>query len=213
MCVNEKTFRFLVRALLAVFVLVAANLSIANAQQHQIPSVAAFLTNPGHLLLEHPVGGPLMTNEVQQLALADPSTFRVLLSLLVDANDLQKRAIADGLAQAAKIEVLTDQTLAADWQQQIAVIDDPTFKRAATDAFGDVQLGAVGQGPLGGGGGGPAGPQGPTTAGPPEDLRSHAIPTSGFTYTATTTAATSPSHVFTNPTRTHAPGPASPVSP
>ena len=50
----------------------------------------------------------------------------------------------EGLTQAAKNEVLTNQTLAADWQQQIAAITDPTFKTAATNALGDVQLGAVG---------------------------------------------------------------------
>ena len=98
----------------------------------------------------------MLVNKVQQLALNDASTFKVLLGLVADASEPQRRAIAEGLVQAAKVEVLTDQTLAANWQQQIVAITDPIFRTAAIDALGDVQLGAVGQGPLGGAGGGQA---------------------------------------------------------
>ena len=144
-------------------------MSAAQAQQTQIPTVSAFLANPGQLLQQNPNGGSLLASGVQQLALADPSTFKILIGLVANANDLQKAAIAQGLAQAAKIEVLTNQALAADWQQQIAAITDPTFKTAALNAFGDVQLGAVGGaagagsglgGPGGGAGGGGAAPIG-----------------------------------------------------
>ena len=97
----------------------AVGFSAVHAQQPQLPSVAEFLANPERLLQENPNGGTLLAKKVQQLALDDASTFKVLLGLLANANDQQKRAIAEGLVQAAKIEVLTDQTLAADWQQQI----------------------------------------------------------------------------------------------
>jgi len=206
MFVIDRTFRGAARAILVMLVLAGTGLSAANAQQNQIPSVAAFLANPGQLLARNPDGGQLLANEVQQLALADPSTFRVLLALLANANDLQKRALGEGLAQATKIEVLTDQALAEGWQDQIAASDDPTFKTAATNAFGDVQLGAVGGGPLGGNGGGPSSSSVSASSGPPANSRSTPVPTQPFTFTATTTAG--PGLSFTTNTT-----PATPVSP
>jgi hypothetical protein len=189
MSVIDGMFRVIARAMLAVSVLSAVGLVTANAQQSQTqtPTVREFLANPGQLLQQYPNGGSQLDNLVQQLALADPSTVEVLLGLLVNANELQKGAIGSGLAQAAKIEVLTDQALAEVWQNQIAAIDDPAFKKAAIDGFGDVQLGAVGGGPLGGAGGGPSS-QGRTTSGPPQDIRSIPVPTQQFTSTPTTTA-------------------------
>ena len=175
-------------------------LSAANAQQYQTPSVAEFLANPAQLLARNPNGGQLLANEVQQLALADPSTFRILLALLANANDLQKRALGEGLAQATKIEVLTDQALAEGWQDQIAASNDPTFQTAATNAFGDVQLGAVGGGPLGGSGGGPGSPLS-GSSGPSEAPHSVPVPTKQFTFGATTTAG--PSLSFTTNTSPH----------
>ena len=125
-----------------------------------------------------------MISAVEQLALADPSTFKVLIGLLANANDQQKGAIGEGLTQAAKIEVLTNQTLAADWQQQIAAITDPAFKIAATNALGDVQLGSIGGGNLGSAGGGPAGPTG--GGGAPQTIQSNPTNTQTFTFTGST---------------------------
>jgi hypothetical protein len=208
MFVVYRTFRSAARAILAIVILAGVGLSAANAQQYQTPSVAEFLANPAQLLARNPIGGQLLANEVQQLALADPSTFRILLALLANANDLQKRSLGEGLAQATKIEVLTDQALAEGWQDQIAASDDPTFKTAATNAFGDVQLGAVGGGPLGGNGGGPSSSVS-ASSGPPANSRSTPVPTQPFTFTATTTAG--PGLSFT--TNTTPATPATPVSP
>lgn len=190
MCVMDRTLRFLAGAILAVFVMAFAGMNTAGAQQSQTPAVSAFLANPGLLLQQNPSGGPLLTNAVQQLALADPSTFKILIGLLANANDLQKGAIGEGLAQAAKIEVLTNQPLATEWQQQIAAITDPAFKTAATNAFGDVRLGAVGGGPLGaaGGGGQTNSLQGPGGPGPLQDIRSNFVSTQTFTFTSSTNA-------------------------
>ena len=112
MRVIHKVIRLLAAASLAI-VLGAVGFSAVNAQQPQLPSVAEFLANPERLLKENPNGGTLLVNKVQQLALNDASTFKVLLGLVADASEPQKRAIAEGLVQAAKVEVLTDQTLAA----------------------------------------------------------------------------------------------------
>lgn len=188
MHVADRTFRFIAGAILAVFVVAAVAMSAAKAEQAPTPTASEFLANPGQLLQQHPSGGSLMANAVQQLALADPSTFKVLLGLLANANDTQKGAIGAGLAQAAKIEVLTDQTLAADWQQQIAAINDPSFKTAALNAFGDVKLGAVGAGPgaagtgLGGSGSGSGG-------GSLQSIQSSPTPTQSFTFSSSTSGA------------------------
>jgi hypothetical protein len=181
MDVVGRTFRFIAGAILAVFVMAAVGMSAANAQQTKTPPVSAFLANPGQLLEQNPNGGPLLSNAVQQLALADPSTFKVLLGLLANANDLQKGAIGQGLAQAAKIEVLTDQATAADWQQQIAAVTDTAFKTAATNAFGDVKLGAVGGGAAGGNSGGASIGVG---SGAAQTIGGNGVPTHSFTFSS-----------------------------
>jgi hypothetical protein len=194
MYAGERKLGFVAGAFLAGFVLATAGMTTANAQQSQTPTVSAFLANPGLLLQQNPNGGTKLANAVQQLALLDPTTFKVLLGLLANANDLQKGAIGEGLAQAAKVEVLTNQAIAADWQQQIAAVTDPAFKTAALNAFGDVRLGAVGGGAgglgaagagLGGPGGGPGGGGG----GGPQDIRSAPTSTQSFTTSASTSGA------------------------
>ena len=186
MYVIDRTFRFIVGAILAAFVVATVAMSAANAEQAPTPTASEFLANPGQLLQQYPNGGSLLANAVQQLALADPSTFKALLGLVANANDAQKGAIGQGLAQAAKIEVLTNQALAADWQQQIAAINDPTFKTAALNAFGDVQLGAVGGAAGGAAGAGLGGPGGAPGGGSPQDIHSNPTPTSQFTLTSST---------------------------
>src|SRR5665811_577501 len=108
MYVLDRTFRFIAGAMLAAFVMAAVGMSATNAQQSQNPTVSAFLANPGQLLQQNPNGGALLITAVQQLALADPSTFKVLLGLLANANDQQKGALGEGLTKAAKVEVLID---------------------------------------------------------------------------------------------------------
>ena len=180
-----RTLRFIAGAIVAVLVLAGVDARPAHAQQP--PTVSAFLANPGQLLTQYPVGGTLMIGAVEQLALADPSTFKTLIGLLANANDQQKGAIGEGLTQAAKTEVLTNQTVAADWQQQIAAITDPSFKTAATNALGDVQLGSIGGGNLGSSGGGPTG-QGGGGGGAPATFPQTNTNTPGFTFTSSTNA-------------------------
>jgi hypothetical protein len=188
MYVVDRTFRFIAGAILAAFVMGSVGMSAANAEQAPMPTASAFLANPGQLLQQNPNGGSLLANAVQQLALSDPSTFKALLGLLANANDAQKGAIGQGLAQAAKIEVLTDQTRAADWQQQIAAVNDPPFKTAAANAFGDVKLGAIG-GAAGAAGSGFGGAGGGSGGGSLEDIRSRGTTTPSFTTSASTSGA------------------------
>lgn len=178
----DRTTRFIASAIIGIGILAAAEARPAHAQQP--PTISAFLANPAQLLQQYPNGGNLLISAVQQLALADPAAFKALIGLVGNANDQQKGAIGEGLTQAAKTEVLINQTLAADWQQQIAAITDPTFKIAATNALGDVQLGSIGGGNLGSAGGGPAGPGG--GGGGPQDIRSNPTNTQGFGFTGST---------------------------
>jgi hypothetical protein len=186
MCVVDRAIRFIAGAIVGAAVLVAVGTGVSNAQQPQSAqplSVSAFMANPNQLLQQYPSGGSLMISVIQQLALADPATFTVLLGLVANANDPQKGALGEGLAQAAKIEVLTNQTLATEWQQQIEAMTDTVFKTAATNAFGDVRLGAIGGGPLGAAGGGPGGAGG---GGSLESLVSAPVVTQPFAYTGST---------------------------
>jgi hypothetical protein len=180
---------FLIAA--GIFAVCLLHTEAANAQQSRNPNVTAFLANPAQLLQQNPEGGLKLTDAVQELALADTSTFKILLGLLGSANDLQKSAIGAGLAQAAKIEVLTDQTVAADWQQQIASINDPSFKMAATNSFGDVKIGALGGSPLGGTGTGP-GLGAPQATGSAQSISSSGVATGTFTITSSVGPASSP---------------------
>jgi hypothetical protein len=212
MCVIGRAFRFIAGVVFAVSVLAAVGMSATNAQQSQNPTVSAFLANPGQLLQQNPNGGALLITAVQQLALADPSTFKVLLGLLANANDQQKGAIGEGLTKAAKVEVLIDQALAEDWQQQIAAITDPTFKTAATNALGDVRLGAVGGAAGGDAGAGLGGlGSGPAGGGAPQDIRSNAVNTPSFTFTGSTTSG--PGFTFTGSTTFRPGGSSTSVSP
>jgi len=203
---GNRASRFSLCAIVAAFVVTAGGISTANAQKTPTPTltVSAFLADPGQLLQQYQNGGPILISTVEQFALADPTTFKALLGLLATANGAQKSAIGAGLAQAAKVEVLTNQALAADWQQQIGAITDASFKTAATNAFGDVQLGGIGGGPLGGTGGGGGGQTAPlnqssSNSGPAQNFQSTPVATSNFTYSSSVSAANSPPSNPTSP--------------
>jgi len=195
MSVIGRTLRLIAGAIFAASILVPIAPNTASAQQTQPPTAKAFLVNPQQLLQQYPNGGQLLIKAVQQLALEDPSTFKVLIGLLKDANDLQRGAIGEGLAQATKLEVLADQALATEWQQEIVAITDPTFKTAALNAFGDVTIGAVGATPLGGQlGGFGTDQQGSNGSSVVQDIRSKTVNTQSFVFTTTPIFGTTPSN-------------------
>jgi hypothetical protein len=189
---RSSGWTYRLRAGVIAAALVAIGVTAAQAQQPQSPAVSAFLADPGQLLQQNPNAGAQLSNAVQTLALADPATFKALLGLIANATDAQKAAIGTGLAQATKVEVLTNQALATDWQTQLAAITDPTFKVATTDAFGDVQLGSVGGGSVGAAGsglGGPGSAPGSTTGTPPENIGSNPINSQTSSFTSSTSGA------------------------
>jgi hypothetical protein len=189
---SGSSSRFL--AGVTVAVLAAIGLTSAHAQQQQNPPAPTQQqSNPvDQLLQKYTNAGAELSNAVETLALTDPSTFKALLGLIANATDPQKAAIGTGLAQATKVEVLTNQALATDWQTQLAAITDPTFKVATTDAFGDVQLGSVGGGSVGAAGsglGGPGNAPGGTGGGPPANIQSNPINTQTTSFTSSISGA------------------------
>lgn len=156
----------------------------------QSPTAPAFIANPKSILDENPNGGGRLSTEIRDLLVSDGSTLGPIVDLIKDANDAQKMAISDGLAQAAKLLVLTNQALAADIQSRIAAINDPTITVAFTNALGDVRLGGVGAGagPLGGAGVGSGGPSNLSGAASAlENIGSQGTPTAAFAFTGGTT--------------------------
>jgi hypothetical protein len=180
--------RFIAAAAVALLAFAALGMSAAYAQQSGTPTAAS----PAQLLQQYPNGGTALSNAIEQLLLSDSSKFQAFLDQLKNANDQQRAAMGDAFAKAAKIKVLTDQALALEWQRLIAEINDPSFKTAALNAFGDVQLGSIGGaagGDAGAGLGGPGAGAG-TTSG---QTTSTTTPpsTQFFTFSAGTTSATS----------------------
>jgi len=179
---------------LAIFAVGTAP-AFAQTANAPVATSQAFIANPKAILEQNPNGGGKLSTQVRDLAAGDGSTVGPIINLLKDANDAQKMAISDGLAQAAKLVVLTNQTLAADIQSRIAAINDPTITVAFTNALGDVRLGGVGGGALGGalggagsGGGGQSSPSGGSSS--VENLSSAGTPTGAFSFTGNTVGAT-----------------------
>jgi hypothetical protein len=166
-----------------------------TSQIAQSSTTAAFIANPKSILQQNPNGGGKLSSQIRDLAASDGSTLGPIVDLIKDANDAQKMAISDGLAQAAKLVVLTNQALAADIQSRIAAINDPTVTVAFTNALGDVRLGGVGAGAggtafggAGAGGGGATIPSG--SASSVESINSPGTPTSAFSFTGNTVGST-----------------------
>jgi hypothetical protein len=178
--------RLVASVIVGAWIVTTAAAQPGSPQPSPAPDVTAFLANPAQLLQQNPNGDTALSNAVQALALADPSSFKALIGLVATANDAQKRALGTGLAQATKIEVMTNQALATEWQQQIAAITDPIFKIAATDAFGDIALAATGSGAVGAAGNGLGGPgNGPgSIGGGLENIGSTPVATSPFSLTS-----------------------------
>ena len=121
----NKSARVLVGAIVAAFIVTGSGIGAANAQTQ----------TPAQLLQQNPNGGQLLINALEQLVLTNPSTFNTILGSVGGANEQQKIAIATGLSQAAKTLVLTNEPLAAEWQEKILAITDPAFKTAALNAL------------------------------------------------------------------------------
>jgi hypothetical protein len=155
-------FRLVVRcSIAAIFVLCAqlANAEVAGQGSKMAPAeVAAFLANPGQVMSQFPNGGPGLVKVVGDLMGSDKATLATLIAFAKTANEDQRKAIAQGLAQAAKAYAAGDPAFANQIQTSVANSGLPEFSKAYAEAAGDTGTAATG----GGGGGG-----GPNVAGTP----------------------------------------------
>jgi hypothetical protein len=157
--------RFLVHGLVGGLLMLSPQL--VNAQ---VPSgatlppaaVSAFQANPGQLLSQFRDGGPDMTKQVIDLVGSDKATLATIIALAKTANEDQRKAIANGLAQVAKAYAQGDPGFANQIQISVANSGLPEFAKAYAEAAGDTGTASTGGG--GGGGGGPI--AGPPTGGP-----------------------------------------------
>jgi hypothetical protein len=141
----------------------ALSVQFANAQTPgggAPPSVvAAFQANPSQLLTQFPNGGPDMTSQVRALITADRTTLSTIISLARNANQDQRKALAQALADTAKQAAANDPAFANQIQQAVATSGISEFAKAYAEAAGDTGTASTGGG---GGGGGPNVPGAPT---------------------------------------------------
>jgi hypothetical protein len=137
-----------------------ANAQIAG-QVAPLPAaaIAAFQANPKQLLSQFPNGGPEMIKQTRDLLISDRNTLNPIIAQAKTADQDQRTAMAQALAQAAKTYVTNgDPAFADQIQQTVASSGIAEFAKAYAEAAGDTGTAATG----GGGGGG-----GPNTAGAP----------------------------------------------
>jgi hypothetical protein len=138
-----------------------ANAQVAGQGPALAPAaIAAFLANPGQVMNQFPNGGPGLVKQVADLMGSDKATLATLIAFAKTADEDQRKAIAQGLAQAAKAYAAGDPAFANQIQQSVANSGLPEFAKAYAEAAGDTGTAATGGG--GGGGGG-----GPNVAGAP----------------------------------------------
>jgi hypothetical protein len=157
-------FRSVVRCSFGAIFMLSAQLANAQVagQGAALPpaAIAVFLANPGQVMGQFPNGGPGLVKEVSDLMGSDKATLATLIAFAKGANEDQRRAIAQGLAQAAKAYAAGDPAFANQIQTSVANSGLPEFSKAYAEAAGDTGTAATGGG--GGGGGG-----GPNVAGAP----------------------------------------------
>ena len=154
--------RFLACGLVGGFLMLSPQLANAqvpgNGATLPPATVSAFQANPGQLLSQFRDGGPDLTKQVIDLVGSDKATLATIIALAKTANEDQRKAIANGLAQVAKAYAQGDPGFANQIQVSVANSGLPEFAKAYAEAAGDTGTASTGGG--GGGGGGP------TTGGP-----------------------------------------------
>jgi hypothetical protein len=171
--------RFAVRCLIAGFLMLSpqfANAQISGQFATLPPSdISAFLGNPSQLLSQFPDGGPGLVKQVRDLVSSDKATLAAIIALAKPANEDQRKAIAEALAQVAKAYAANDPSFTNQIQQSVANTGLTEFAKAYADAAGDTGTASIG----GGGGSG-----GPTTVGPPTGGSNGGSITGGSTFVA-----------------------------
>jgi hypothetical protein len=146
-------FRSVVRVFIGVSFLLSAQFAMAQG--------AGQGPTPGQSLGQFRDGGPEMVKQIRDLVAADKASVATIISFARTANEDQRKAIAEGLAQVAKANAQNDPAFANSIQQAVAASGIPELAKAYAEAAGDTGTASTGGGG-GGGGGGPNGPGAPS---------------------------------------------------
>ena len=146
----------IVRVVVRFLAIAALLLSVQAASAQTGPSPSEILGQP-----QFANGGQGLANAVQSLLSNDKTALAAIIAFAKTADEDQRKAIAQGLAQVAKASAAGgDPAFGNQIQQAVANSGLPEFAKAYAEAAGDTGTASTGGG--GGGGGG-----GPTAAGPP----------------------------------------------
>lgn len=146
--------RFFIRFFIGAAFLLSAQFAMAQA-----PSQGT--ANPTQSLGQFRDGGPDMVKEIRDIVAADKNAVPTIINFAKTANEDQRKAIAEALAQVAKSNAQNDPAFANQIQQQVAASGIPELAKAYAEAAGDTGTASTGGGG-GGGGGGPSGTGAPT---------------------------------------------------
>ena len=160
--------RFVIQCLICGFLMLLpqfAKAQIPGQVATLAPSaISAFQANPGQLLSQFPNGSPEMAKQVRDLVGSDKATLSAIIALAKAANEDQRKAIAQGLADAAKAYATNDPAFVNQIQLAVANAGILEFAKAYAEAAGDTATASTGGG---GGAGGAGGGGGPNVAGAP----------------------------------------------
>ena len=164
---NGYIVRNLLGLVLLTFSSMLAYAQVPGSQALPPAAVAAFLADPGGLLTApaNVNGGPGLSAQVRNLLTSDQATLTALIGLLKTANEDQRKAIAIGLAEAARAYARTNPGEATQIQQAVAKTGMGDVVLAYANAGGDTATASVGGGGGGSGSGGPTGSAGSSGGG------------------------------------------------
>ncbi|MDE2066201.1 MAG: hypothetical protein KGI99_02850 [Bradyrhizobium sp.] len=144
--------RFIFRFFIAAAFALSAQFAMAQGTGQVAPT-------PAQILSQYHDGGPQMVKQVSDLVSSDKTTIPAILEFAKTADEDQRKAIAEGLAQVAKANAQNDPGFANQIQQAVAASGIPELAKAYAEAAGDTGTASIGGG---GGGGGPSGPGAPS---------------------------------------------------
>ncbi len=149
--------RVIVSSLIGAALLLSASVASVQAQGTTPPPTVS------QLMTQYPNAGPEFINQVRTLLAADKNNLALIIAAARTANEDQRKALAQVLADYAKSIAASDPAFANQIQQAVATSGIPEFAKAYADAAGDTGTAATGGGGgVGGGGGGPSGTGAPT---------------------------------------------------
>ncbi len=149
--------RVIVSGLIGAALLLSASVASVQAQGTTPPPTVS------QVLAQYPNAGADFINQIRSLLAADKNNLAAIIAAARTANEDQRKALAQALADYAKSIAAGDPAFANQIQQAVATSGIPDFAKAYADAAGDTGTAATsGGGGAGGGGGGPSGTGAPT---------------------------------------------------